>query len=206
MAIDFGSLQKEDQQRIAAFLMTADKLQHSDLFKGKFSLRYIIKYEAEQGTVQERIDRPSEKDVRDAILDLRKFVANSESIFFKAICNRLYLLLDDPVARENLDSVRQGFKDSMAGLDGSATVRIGLKSSQGARPEFLKPENVLDLYLNGDYFHIDKDKATKLEVVKAMGPVAELAFLQAIGNIASCVFYLAAMIRREFALPIELQK
>lgn len=208
MSIDFDSLSDDDQNRIAAFLRTADKLRKSDLFKdGLFAMKYHLKVDNEKRSVEEHCDRPPEKDVRDALLDIRKFVSQSESIFFYSVCNCIYQFLNDSIARQNLASVRNGFKDSLAGLEGASTINIRLRQSDNSEPKSLKPEQIIDLYFNSNYFHADLEKITQLTKLRArIGAMLEYSFLEALRNIASCVFYLAALVRREFSLPEELQK
>lgn len=206
MKIDFNSLPSDDKLRIATFLRTADRLRSSDLFQGGlYGMKYTLSVNVDKNSVEEKFDRPPEKDVRDALLDVRKFVAKRETEFLLSVCNLIYQRLESQTIRDDLAKIRRVFKDSLSGLQGTSSVRVGFRKSPDDEPEYLEPEYVIDLYFNGHYFHSDPDKAPRLTYLEdRIGGMLVYSFLESITNIAQCIFYLASFIRREFELPDEL--
>lgn len=205
MAIEWNSLGKEAQERIQAFLKVANRLRTSDLFKnGLYPLKYNISWSAVDNKMKKVLQRPPEKDVRDALYDLRKVLADREQARFYTLYNRLYCILKnqpvlDATAIEDLESVRKGFKDSLTGF---ASIKLGIRSCDKDAPDYLDPEDIIKLWFNGEYFHGDPDKTPRLRAMReTMGVVVEFAFLEAISDVAASVFDLEVLIQRLFNVP-----
>lgn len=204
MTLDFLTLSDEDKRALATFLRVTDRLRTSDLFKGGlYELDLHIHGDSRTGKLEVQLARPPEKDVRDSLYDIRMFLAESECTYVFSLCNRLYRLLEDSQATKDLNSIRELFKNVMNGF---AALGIQLQSKEDDKPRKLRPQDMIDLWFNGEYFHSDADKMPQLRSMrKNLGPAIEFAFLDAIRNVSQCAFCLADFIRKTLILPDELR-
>jgi hypothetical protein len=133
---------------------------------------------AKGGPLKIRYHEPDEEDFRSYLLDFRKFMAAREPIFLNRVLEvaRRHVTSDEIVA--GLASARSAWKDALR----KGTVRYMHND------EHFSPETILDLWINGWYFHDDTDKRRRLEAF-AKGPMSRWLFLNSIVGATEVILY-----------------
>lgn len=97
---------------------------------------------------------PDEEALRSFLLTFRQFISKTESIHFTNVCDTAYQLLKPEYhdKRTFINDARVAWQKS---LDGFGQMKIDRV--------VLHPEDILDMYINGRYFHNDPDYADQLK-------------------------------------------
>jgi hypothetical protein len=98
--------------------------------------------------------QPDEEDLRSFLLDFRQFISEDEPIYLSRIFNHCYLYLDNNELKNELIKAREEWKRLFIKM-GAFQLVIDDQKITG--------EYILDLFLNGFYFHNDLKKLTELE-------------------------------------------
>jgi hypothetical protein len=142
------------RQRFVLFVTRAAELEELRLFKQGMRAEYILSWKASDGKLVHTSKEPDEEDLRSYLLSFRKFISKDESIFINKIFNDCELSLSDRAIIAELRQARDEWKKSLKNV-GGLQVTVNGRS--------LTSEYVLDLWINGHYFHDDLEKAAKLE-------------------------------------------
>lgn len=98
---------------------------------------------------------PDEEDLRSYLVDFRMFTMEREPVFIRRIFNLAYCHITPDEYAYRLAEAREQWKESMASGDIAFVIN----------GRALQPENLLDLWINGYYFHSEPEKARKLEAL-----------------------------------------
>lgn len=168
------------------FLARADELVSTRLVtSGGLSTSFNMKFERMKlGTFS--ISNPDEEQLRSFLLTFRQFVSKGEPILIDAVHNRVWQALAAGNLREQLAEARDHWKQQrrrgpMALIMDEVTYT---------------PEFILDLWINGYYFHNDSRKA---ETLRRLDPVGGLfvrhVFLDHLVEATRYVVFLRNVIR-----------
>jgi hypothetical protein len=156
------------------------------------SLRASLNLRAAQNQpVQLTTHAPDEDDLRSFLLTFRQFTLQNEPVHAPSIHNNLWRRLTGDGVREQLAAARQRYGDAMK--------TGGLALVLNEHP--FSPTEVLDLWINGRYFHNDSRKAKTLDQLDPMSTVfVRHAFLDVLVEATKYVLFLAnviVIVRRE---------
>lgn len=140
--IDFNAPSGDEKFRVAQFLGTTDKIRNSDLFKdGLFAMAYNMKSDPETGAVRITLNGPTEKDIRDALLDIRKLILEREpeslSRMLNFMSNRLAGVPDVRQVKEMQIHLREVLKGR------AATFKLGISNPTTAEVRTLSAERIM---------------------------------------------------------------
>jgi hypothetical protein len=127
---------------------------------------------------------PNEENLRSYLMDFRKFTLKHEPVFINRVLNLAHRHITGEVLVRNLADARRGWKESMTHGDIAFLVNN----------ERLEPEHVLDLWINGYYFHDDLEKARKLEALSRV-PLSRWLFINVLVKATQILIYVAHHIK-----------
>jgi hypothetical protein len=104
---------------------------------------------------------PNEDDLRAFLVDFRHFVANKEPVFINRVFNDAIRYSVDKDIKEELIRGREYWKELFSKSTGAVFKVNEIE---------LTSEVVLDLWINGVYFHSDQEKAKKLSEIESAWP------------------------------------
>jgi hypothetical protein len=124
---------------------------------------------AEGGPLRVRHHEPDEEDLRSYLVDFRKFMAEREPVFLARVLSvaRRHVTSDEIVAQ--LAAARSRWKEALKKGDFEIVVN----------EEQLRPETIMDLWIDGYYFHDDPEKRRKLDAL-AMVPTSRWFFIDSV--------------------------
>lgn len=180
-----------DDERFELFLRRAEELVATRLVRtGNLRSSFNLSF-ARDRPLQLSTHSPDEDDLRSFLVTFRQFTMNNEPVNVRAIHNTLWQRLTGDEIRGHLTAARERYGNALK-TGGLAFVFNEHRFS---------PEEVLDLWINGRYFHSDSRKAKSID---ALDPMATLfvrhVFLDVLVEASRYVLFLADVIlicRRE---------
>jgi len=145
----------------------------------------------EDGTGNALSKIPSEKDIKSFLIDFRPFVLQKEAVHIPTLCNRVILEIKDMSEYSDLLKKISDFIKNWNNFCNNTNIGgIAVKYNN----EKMKVKEIIDLWLNGKYFHptdIKKKKYKKLKDIDVppFGPMHYFFFLEAISRLAECIFW-----------------
>ena len=131
-----------------------------------------------------RYHQPDEENLRSYLLDFRKFTMEGEPVFVHRVFNVAYRHITGEALVYHLTQARQQWKESMTRGE------IAFLVNGHALP----PEHVLDLWINGYYFHDDPEKARKLEALSNV-PLSRWLFINVLVRATQLLLYAAHLVK-----------
>ncbi len=166
------------------FIEKTRQLMDSRLAQKKLSPSLSIKYDIAQGTRFE-IWEPDEQDLWAFLLPFRQFVAKGEPIYIEHIYNLADGSITSDYLRGQLRKSRGAWKDASKGKG----FRLVVDGEQ------LTPADVLDLWLNGVYFHSDPQKREKLRRLMPVGQLfARHFFLDLVAQATAIIVFVSRVL------------
>jgi hypothetical protein len=149
-----------DQQQLEVFVERVQELVNTRMFREGQLQNYQprIKWHVNEG-VNLEVQEPDEDDLKSFLLTFRHFTMNDEATYFYKVYNTAYKLLKPSLTneKEQLAKAYAEWQKAETGLEGFLV-----------DGEALTPMFVLDLYINGKYFHNDPEHREKLKQFEAM--------------------------------------
>ncbi len=142
------------RQRFELFVIRAAELENFRLYKQGMRAEYKLSWNVSDGKLIQTAKEPDEEDLRSFLLSFRKFISNDEPIFINKIFNDCELSLSDTAIVAELRQARDEWKRTLKNIGGLQVTVNG---------QSLTSEYMLDLWINGHYFHDDLVKSAKLE-------------------------------------------
>lgn len=125
---------------------------------GAFNIQLSFQFAREQG-LKTASREPNEELLRSFLLTFRQFVSDKEPVFANGIANICWQELRSDELRGHLEAARRRwFKACRAG-----PLKVVIDE------DHLSPENALDIWINGKYFHNDKRKAERIKRLDPLG-------------------------------------
>jgi hypothetical protein len=135
--------------------------------------------------VQLSVHEPDEEHLRSFLLTFRQFVSDKEPVFVRRIANELWRELTGDEIRSHLERARRRYGDALS--------KGSLKFV--AHEQHFRPEEALDLWINGRYFHNDERKAATLDRLDPMSAVfVRQVFLEVLIEATRYIRFLADVI------------
>jgi hypothetical protein len=171
--------------RLSVFLQRADYLADSALVK--HSLGGQLTMSARQGQpMQWSSIEPSEPELESALLRLRPFLNEREAVHLSAVHNACYQAIRSDELRGYLVEARAEW--SRAQRQGILALEVDGRQ--------LTPEHVMDLFINGWYFHGDEAKRAELEaLLPEVALLTRHIFLDYLYRAIEQVLYVAEVVR-----------
>jgi hypothetical protein len=178
--------QRSDLERLQLFAQMTEELRASRLMQSRPDIGLTINWNPEEG-MQTEVQQPDEEELRSFLMTFRKFFSEGEDVHFNAICNIAERRLEDDELRERLRAARELWKYAMR--EGPVGVT--------ADDRVISPEHVLDLFINGWYFHNDLQKEAELGGL--LPGVVRYRFLAAVLDATKAVMTVGELLRRGLA-------
>ncbi len=176
--------QEPPVETLRRFVYLVDQLQTRKIVKDeelKSSLQ--IKGKINQ-PIAMHYHQPDEESLRSYLLDFRKFTMAGELVFANRVFNVAYRHITGEDLVYQLTQARQKWKESMTRGEIAFLVN----------GQALQPEHVLDLWINGYYFHDDLEKARKLEALSNV-PLSRWLFINVLVTATQLLLYSAHVVK-----------
>ena len=147
------SAQLGPQERLTLFRKRTAELENLRLIQSGANMQFRLSWDIESKLRYEATE-PDEDDLRSFLLLFRQFISTSEPVYINRIFNDCLQYLNDDLLKGEINKAR----DSWHKRINAGPVKI---LRQDRRP--ISPEYMLDLWINGYYFHNDPSKAEELE-------------------------------------------
>lgn len=135
--------------------------------------------------MQLSVHQPDEEALRSFLLTFRQFVSDKEPVFVRRMANVLWQRLTGDEVRDHLQRARERYGQSL---------RTGSLKFVADTHHFT-PEEALDLWINGRYFHNDQRKAATLDALDPMSAIfVRQAFLEVLVEATRYVRFLADVV------------
>jgi hypothetical protein len=133
--------------------------------------------------------KPEEEHLRSFLLLFRQFLSESEPVYIKRIFNDVIRCLVDNELKSIVIETRDLWNSSLR----CGPFRMIFEE------ENITPENALDLWINGEYFHSDADKAAKLQKLgKGQGGLARIQLVTSLPELVQLVLYTRCVVEDSF--------
>ncbi len=110
-----------------------------------------------------QFDEPDEEELRSYLLDVRKLVLGRSPYKIETIRNIVRKVLTDDIVIKQVDAIGRNYKEMF---------REPLRwfRNRTGRVD-LQPSQIVDIYLNAEYFHDDVEKKMKLDKLRSEHPI-----------------------------------
>lgn len=160
--------------------LLATRLVRSGDLRTNLSMRAAI-----DEPVQFSVHEPDEESLRSFLLTFRQFVSDKEPIFVHKIANVLWTRLSGDEVRGHLQRARERYGQSL---------RHGSLKFVSDEHHFT-PDEALDLWINGRYFHNDERKAATLGRLDPMSTIfVRQVFLEVLIEATRYIRFLADVV------------
>lgn len=176
--------------RLQLFIQRAKELHNRRFAISGYPFKFHIYTDKEnQKITYEIVEKPDEEDLRAFVLDLRRFISEREPVFIRRIFNDCEKYLQDEKIKQNIRDI----KSAWVFLWEKGLIQM---SSGGKN---LPPEKVMDLWINGQYFHDDIDKKEELEqLLNEQIPCIQIQFMISLPSLARVINLTAEIV--EYAM------
>lgn len=174
-------------ERLERFVHRAIELQNSRLLSSGFRNTFSINWEQMQG-LRFLSEQPDEDFLRSFLMTFRQFWMQHEPVHFPSVHNILHRALTSDELRGQIVISREHWTRAMRQGPWRYVVN----------GEPILPETVLDLWINGHYFHNDDEKRSRLRALTShldRGILARHRFLDALVDGTQQVLFLSRVIQ-----------
>jgi hypothetical protein len=168
---------------LGEFAARVEELRRCRIVRGE-ALQAALRFEGGRQGLQILVPNPDEDDLRSFLVTFRKFVSDQEPVHLGRVFNAAQRCVTSDLLRDALISARAEWKQA---LDGR-----GIRVIDEGRA--LTPETVLDLWINGHYFHNDTRKAKALDRL-GIPVVSRFIFLNVLVDTTNVIFYAGDAVR-----------
>lgn len=135
--------------------------------------------------MQLSVHQPDEEALRSFLLTFRQFVSDKEPVFVRRIANLLWQRLSGDEVREHLARARGRYGQSLS----AGSLKFV------ADTHHFTPDEALDLWINGRYFHNDHRKAATLDTLDPMSAIfVRQVFLEVLVEATRYIRFLADVV------------
>jgi hypothetical protein len=175
------------RERLELFTQRVAELRDRRLVRNGMNTRYTVSWTQVSRLLTQQTIEPDEEDLRSFLLVFRQFISDREPVFISRAFNDCLRLLDSGDLREQLAQAQEAWRNAFRGM-GALHVTIDGRNLTG--------EYVLDLWINGYYFHNDSNKTAELRRYIATQdlPLVRFQFLSALAALTDIILYLGAVV------------
>jgi hypothetical protein len=171
-------------ESLRRFVYLADQLQTRRIIRDD-ELKASLQIKGELNRpIRMNHHEPDEENLRSYLVDFRKFTMQREPVFMNRVFGIAYRHITSDEFVHHLTEARQQWKLSMTRGDIAFLVN----------GRTLAPEDVLDCWINGYYFHDDPAKARKLEALSRV-PLTRFLFIGVLVKATQILIYAANIIK-----------
>lgn len=176
-----------NKERFEIFAQRASELRELRLIRQGIDPSFTIKWETVSQRMTYHTTPPDEESLRSFLLTFRQFVSKGEPIFVSRIFNDAIRFMSSGELREELVKAKDAWQQSF-NKTGEVAVVIDQQNITG--------EYILDLWINGYYFHNDPDKRQELHrLFPDAAPLIRIKFLIVLYDLTNIILYLGNVIR-----------
>jgi hypothetical protein len=189
-----------ERERLELFVHRVRMLSERRLVREGMQSRFNLKFDNASRQLRYKLTQPDEEDLRSFMLDFRFFVAQKDPVYIYKVFKACSDYLDSSFYREQLEKAKAEWKRAYVQMGAFGLVVDGRK---------LAGQDVLDLYINGHYFHNDVDKAAELRRLNGgLVPMTRFQFLAVLPDLVNVVFYVGEVVQTGLAegllkLPLD---
>ena len=185
-----GRLNMSNHDSLEIFLECVKSLQKRRLVaNGLTQFQFHIEFDKDSQRLVCELQEADQEDFRSFLLTFRKFILNDEPVNVDSVLNicRRFVRAEERELKEVLDEIKVVW--------GYAYRRGFVQMQRGSLN--LTPQYVLDLWVNGHYFHSDPDKGQKLNELMADDlPSIKIQLLWSLPILTRIILRLGAVISR----------
>lgn len=173
-------------------------MQERRLVREGIGYRFRYSWDATSRAFTYHGEEPDEEDLRSFMLIFRQFVSEGEPVHLRRVLNDCDRYLASEQLKEELRQARAAW-DQVFRRPGNPRISVNGKD--------LTTEYVLDLWINGHYFHNDQAKARALNAIDAgVFPVSRMLMIRALPQLTAVVLFVADIVVRalcngQFSFP-----
>ena len=145
--------QRTAHERLELFVRRVDELYDRRLVRQGMKAEFTINWSAASQVMTHQLTQPDEEDLRSFMLEFRQFISEKEPIFVSKIFNDMLRFLQSDTLKGEIAKAKDAWKDSFHKM-GAIAVVIDNKD--------LTAEYLLDLWINGYFFHNDLEQEAEL--------------------------------------------
>jgi hypothetical protein len=189
------------RERLSLFRKRASEMEDLRLIRSGMKMQFRLTFDSDSRTLHYEANEPDEEDIRSFLLLFRRFISQSEPIFINRIFDDCLRLLSDDVLKSEVKMARDSWKKRTS----SGPVKMLCDGNP------ISPEYMLDLWINGHYFHDDAKKASELEgLLSRPGSPARMQFLVDLSALASLILSTADVVTQAldenlFQFPTDME-
>lgn len=173
-------------ENLRLFSYRTQELQQLRLVRTGMEMKFSLHWDYVSKLLGYRMTKVDEEDLRSFLLTFRQFVSKNEPIFIERIFNDCERYLKNDKLKEQIRKAREEWAHTFHRM-GPISMTINNKNLTG--------EYVLDLYINGHYFHNDSEKAEELRCLLGdFIPLFRVKFLEVISALTQIIIYLGGVI------------
>jgi hypothetical protein len=174
----------EPNETLRRFVHHVDQLRARRIIREE-DLRSSLNLNASRETpLQVSHHEPDEEDLRSYLLDFRKFIAEQEPVFLNRVLNVAQRHVTSDEILGGIAGARSAWKDVLQ--KGDLAYRVNQTP--------LTPELVLDLWINGWYFHNDASKRRRLDALTRV-PMSRWLFINAVVSATKVILYVGHVVK-----------
>jgi hypothetical protein len=178
------------RDRLGLFVQRVEELSQRRLVRQGMNSEHTIKWDAISQQLTYQAIEPDEEDLRSFLLIFRQFISDREPVFINEVFNDCIRFLNSSQLQEYLKKARKKWKNSFRHM-GAFHIVVNERNLTG--------EYVLDLWINGYYFHNDIYKAAELRrLLTNQLPLVRMQFLTILTDLTRIILYVGNVIRYGF--------
>ena len=174
------------EKRLRMFSARVQELSNLRLVRDGWNLKYTLQWDAVSHMMRIRVSKVDEDDLRSFLLTFRLFVSEKEPVFVNRIFNDCYKYITSDYYKGELVKAREAWKKTLR--EGAFTLVINGRQITG--------ERLLDLWINGYYFHNDLDKLEELHrlLYPSDWGFVRFKFLDTIASLTQILLFVGAVV------------
>lgn len=174
------------RERLNLFVDRVNELRALRLVRAGMPSQYTVTIDGLSQKATYQATEPDEEDLRSFLLLFRQFISSREPVFIHRIIGDCVRFLNDDRRKEQVKIAQEHWKSIFREMD---DIQIVVNDKD------LSPEYVLDLWINGHYFHNDPDKAQEIRrLVQDPIPVARMQFISVLPSLTNAILYVAEVV------------
>lgn len=178
-------------ERIAQYLERASELEALRFWSSSKSAGYHIEWTAEPERLVFEAREPHHEELRAFLMTLRHFLGDREPTQFLRVSSDCRRHFTSAEGRNAVDFLRRAWRETMEKPSIEHSGEIHFKLSQG---------DLLDLWLNGEYFHSNPEKRARLELIDHPElPLDRMRLHLVVAELGRIILGLGAIIRQGLA-------
>ncbi len=159
------SYTKEEIENFNLFVEKANKLWRSSFINDVKKLSFTLNYEQNKGT-SSKTNLPPEEIIESLLVRYRHFYMKNSPIKLEKILSIIYRKSGKNI-QAKVSEIRKNYKEALT--KSSVSIRFNEK--------IVTPKEIIEAWLYGEHFHLDKDKREIISGMQSMSPGLSVFFL-----------------------------